>query len=301
MGLSLVGVAQTVHHIDTLPPVVPQTHQYLDMHLPVGELYIKSSQVCGLSYTRLSAPDTTVRHHMVSQVDGNGFHRRHIELVSSQQAQMARMSQEGGSDLRVANVSPALDAFGDPEALRSELRIDPNLSTDLFLNLGVGASHLDFSGTSLRMVKIHGAFSDVMVSYRVPNQIPMQRMDLHVTKGDVMLKHIELARARMISLQNDMGDTKIILGDKILSHTTIMLGSGVGNCTLIVDRAHPVKLVVKGGLFSSQEISGSFDESGKGVYTNAAFRQHCNGNACSHATQIICNMDLGSVEVMEVQ
>lgn len=294
--------AQSSQRIDTLYSAVPQTHQYLHLRVPLGELYMRSSEECGLSIVRLLAPDSAVRHQIQQHIDEDGNHRRFLALTSpGLTAKGANLRTDAGATLHFGADLSTLDRYGAPESFRSEFNPDPNLSTDLHLDLGVGASRLDFSGLSLRNVQVRSAFADVMIDYRAPNQIAMDEMDLHVTKGDIILKQPELARARLISIQNDMGDTKILLGDTQLPQTRITIHAGMGSCTLIVDAQHPTKVVIKGNLFSDQEVSGSFEAQAGQVFVNEAYQTHCehNGKGCPHATHIVCNLDLGSIAVME--
>jgi hypothetical protein len=302
LGLSSLLMAQPVHRVDTLYSTVPQTHQYLHLRVPLGELYMRSSGECGLSLIQLMAPDSAAHHQIDERIDADGNARLYLALdFPGLTPKGSNLRTDAAQTFRLGSDMTSFDHYGQPGSYRSEFNPDPNLSTDLHLDLGVGASRLDFSGLSLRSVFIRSAFADVMISYHEANQIEMQQMDLHVTKGDIVLKQPELARARLVSIQNDMGDTKIILGDDYLPQSTISVHAGMGNCTLIVDAQHPVKVIVKGGLFSDQQIESGFQTTDNQVYTNQAFATHCQhgGKGCPHATRVICNLDLGSLTLME--
>jgi hypothetical protein len=294
---------QPVYQIDTLYSAVPQTHQYLHMRVPLGELYMRSSGECGISLARLRSPDASVQHEINQSVDHSGNHQRSVVLTCPGMTPKGGSLHSDASADRMSADFSSFSRFGRQEAFRSEFNLDPNLSTDLHLDLGVGASRLDFSGLTLRNVSIRSAMADVMINYQQPNQIEMQQMDIHVTKGDVVLKQPEMARARLISIQNDMGDTKIVLGDDYLPQSTISVHAGVGGFTLIVDKQHPTKVVIRGGLFSDQEVGGSFQAQDKQTFVNTAYRTHCQngGKGCVHATRVICDLDLGSVSVMEME
>lgn len=303
MGSVPLLQGQPVHQVDTLFSAVPQPHQYLHMRVPLGELYMRSSGECGISLARLRTPDATVQHEIDQSVDASGNHRRSVVLTCPGMTPKGANLRTDAANARSRADFSSFERFGRQEAFRSEFNPDPNLSTDLHLDLGVGASRLDFSGLTLRSVVIRSAMADVMVNYQQPNQIEMQQMDIHVTKGDVILKHPELARAQLISIQNDMGDTKIVLGDDHLPSSTISIHAGVGGITLIVDAQHPTKVVIKGGLFSDQEVGGSFRAKGEHTFANSAYHSHCQngGKGCEHATTVICNLDLGSVSMMEME
>lgn len=296
--------AQPVHQVDTLFSVLPQTHQYLHIRVPMGELFMRSSGECGLSLARLRTPEAAVHHDIQQSVDASGNHRRSVVLAHAGMRPKGANLRTDAADTRPGGDFSSFSRFGGQKAFRSEFNLDPNLSTDLHLDLGVGASRLDFSGLSLRNVVIRSGMADVMINYQQPNQIEMQQMNIHVTRGDVILKHPEMARAQLISIQNDLGDTKIVLGDDYLPQSTISVHAGVGGCTLIVDKQHPTKVVIKSSVFSSgQKVGGSFKSKDQRTFVNEAYITHCQngGKGCPHATRVICNLDLGSVSVMEME
>lgn len=287
---------------DTLPSLVPQTHQYFHVHVPVGELFLRSSSECGLTLTHLKAPDPSVRLNLDEEVDRNGNQHRHLTLSSPSLTPKGNEVAAGSSsNLRITSGFSSLDTYDSPEQYRSEIQLDPNYSTDLFLDLGVGASRLDLSGLSLRTLTVKAAFSDVMIHYNQPNQTEMEAIDIHATRGDVTLKYPEMSQARNMVVHNDMGDTKIILGDTHLTRSSITVRAGMGNCVLIVDQQHPVRILVKAGLFTDEEIASGFIKVRDGVYTNQSFRAHCEAGerGCEHSTTVILDLDLGSLAVME--
>ena len=63
------------------------------------------------------------------------------------------------------------------------------------------------------MKKAFSAFSDVWVYYEKPNQCVMKKMDIHAVRAKVTVENIECARAELISVQNDMGDTEVRLNN----------------------------------------------------------------------------------------
>ncbi len=291
--------AQPNLKVDTLWSMIPQTHQYLHLKIPVGELFVNSSQVCGLSLTQLSAPNSEAELQMQEEVDGNSNQHRYLELGTRELT--PKGTESASSNLRVAGDFSSLNAYGSPEAFRSEIALDPNLSTDLFLDLGVGATRLDLSSLSLRTLSVKSAFSDVMLTYDQPNQINMEKLFIHATRGDVILKQPELAKARHIVVKNDMGHTKLIIGDKHLPHSTISVHAGTGGCTLIIDQDQPTRIIVKAGIFADEEFGSGFTKIGDHVYANQSYTEHCQAGdrGCAHSTTVICNLDLGTLAVME--
>ena len=106
---------------------------------------------------------------------------------------------------------------------------------------------LDLSNLTLNNLSIESTFSDLVLTYSKPNQTPMQKLHIHAANANIVLKHLEMARAGFIHVQNDMGDTKLMLGPNASpadEKPVIELRNGVGDCLLVVDNNHPVRIVV---------------------------------------------------------
>ncbi|MEM7372526.1 MAG: hypothetical protein AAF587_28155 [Bacteroidota bacterium] len=271
------------------------SHMYLNIEIPQGDVVMKSSEICGSSISRLTTPNEQVKHQIKTQTDQHGNHLRTVVLSFPEPAKQ-EMQAKPAPNLRMAEQMTDISLFGELKEITSEYFPDPSMSTDLYLNLGSGESSLDLSGLSLKNVSINSAFSDVLVSYTEANQVRMKEMDIHAAKANIKVDHAELANAELITIQNDMGELELILGDKQTVQSTIYLQLGVGSCSLLLSNSQPVRLVVKSGLISSVNIEEeTFEEKEKGVYTNRAYEALADKKK---ATKIICNIDMGSVTVV---
>lgn len=296
-GLAVVSAQPVVRTSDTLWADGVATHMYLNIEVPSGELFMRSSGTCGMSVSHLAAPDSQMHHRVERRRDRYGNEQRvvyyHPQRPQPLAAQRDR-ALSAPSSLRLADQLSHLDTYTREERCRSEYVADPTISTDLALDLGVGATRLDLSGLTLRNVSINSAFSDVVVMFTSPNQMEMEKMDIHAAKGDIFLKHLEMARAELVTVRNDMGETTLILGGSRPAQSTIYLQSGVGGCTLIVDPRQPVRIVLKTGLFASVEVAEGFQVKEKHVLVNEAYVRNP-----SQVTTVICTADLGTVSIME--
>jgi len=189
------------------------------------------------------------------------------------------------------------DAFyGKAGDYSTEFRADPSLSTELFVNVGSGGSALDLSGLNLYKVTVNSAFSDIKIAYSKPNLCVMQKMDVHAVRANIEMRNIELARAELISVQNDMGETHLILGNNELPGSTIYLSSGSGNCYISIHKDHPTKVVIRKGFFARVNVRGNFEIMDKNAFGNLALTRHE-----GKYTTIICNMDFGKIYIQETR
>ena len=289
-SLALPCLAQTFHRIDTLPQPVGTAHTFLNVEIPSGETFFRSSGNCGTSLYQLSSLDSVAHYEVFSETDPHGNFLATIRLRQPDPQEASR-SLTAAPNFRMTEKLTNLDTYSEPDAFVSEFNPDPSTSTDLYVDLGVGATRMDLSGMTLHNVSVNSAFSDVMIAYSSPNQMEMEEMDIHVASADVVLKNIEHAKAKLVTVRNDMGETKIILGAGQKPGSTIFLQSGVGNCVLVLDKDHPVELVLKTGFFSKVDLPENFTKTSKGIYQNNI--------GAPTRTKIICNLDFGNVSVME--
>ncbi|RMG67818.1 MAG: hypothetical protein D6722_12600 [Bacteroidetes bacterium] len=296
MGTLQAGAQQVIRTSDTLWSDGVTTHMYLNIEVPSGELFLRNSGTCGMSVSHLVSPDSQIRHRVERQHDRYGNEQRvvyfHPQRPTPPDAH--RTHRLTTNSLQLADQLSHLDTYVREERCRSEYIADPTISTDLALNLGVGATRLDLSGLTLRNLSINSAFSDVVVMYTEPNQIEMEKMDIHAAKGDIFLKYLELARAKLVTVRNDMGETTLILGGSRPAPSTIYLQSGVGGCTLIVDEDQPVRVVLRTGMFVEVEAAEGFQVTDKHTLVNAAYQRKP-----EQATSVICTADFGTISLIE--
>lgn len=282
-----------------VPTEVGTTHLDLQLHVPSGELVLRESGECGKAHARVVAPDSNSQWMFHRQLASNGTCRQEA-VVHHAGIAAAPPALDQRANLRHAYRLDPMASDREAHALRSEYRLDPTLSTDLRLHLGRGSSWLDLSAMSLRSVMIETAFSDVVVTYSKPNQVTMQKMHIHAANANLILKHLELANARLIQVQNDMGTTKLMLGmtEAVVEDPPIIeLRNGVGDCLVVVDRDHPVKIVVKTGVLASANIENDFEkhaDAGDNTYLNAAARR----NPDQPLTTILCDLDFGTLTLV---
>ena len=289
---------QTVHHhIDTLPTGHGQTQVFMHVDIPSGQVFLKSSQHCGTSFAKFSTPDRNVRPHVVSTVDQYGNLSRKMTLLYPE-SQNEAINSKLTANMRLSRRLLRFDEDeATPQKYMTEYRVDPSIPTDLKLNLNVGASRMDFTEMALRNVDIRSVFSDVLIDYKGPNPIEMKQMEIEVIRAKVVLKNVECARADAIRVKNDMGDTKVILGDSFLCKSDVWIQGGTGNCELMIDKNHPVKVIMlNNGFFTTVNFDGYFKEIEPGVYVNRAYQQ-----SPKVATKIRCTVDFGRLYIVETQ
>lgn len=301
--LMFVGIWSVVEVLaqesfDTLRTNDNSTHMYLNIAVPKGKIHIQSSNVCGASIARTVSTRPAARPQVKQDLHGNmtvtvgTAQETPDELIPKSvpaASNMQKFKQEITSFSSLARVGYS----NNESEVTTEFRPDPTLSTELNVNVGSGGSKLDLSGLNLYKASINSAFSDVWVYYNKPNQCVMKKMDIHAVRAKVTVENIEYARAELISVQNDMGDTEVRLNNHEQPGSTIYLSSGAGNCKLLIHRDHPAKIVIRKGFFSTVEVQGDFEILDKSAFVNSNYQPE------SKYTTIICNTDFGKIFIQE--
>lgn len=269
------------------------SHLYLQLHVPSGELFVQESKECGTTHTKIVSPDTATKwllsHH--PSPDGNLYQEAVVHAQAQQASSQATLRQ-------VYRVDPMASQH-EARAVKSEYCLDPRLSTDLSLYLGHGSSMLDLSNLTLSNLSIESTFSDLVLTYSKPNQTAMQKLHIHAANANIVLKHLEMARASIIHVQNDMGDTKLMLGSgeyPTEEKPVIELRNGVGDCLLVVDGSHPVRIVVDKGVLAKADPD---EASGFTKMDNRSQLTFQNNSAAElsddQVTMIYCDLDFGEL------
>ncbi|MEO0640128.1 MAG: hypothetical protein AAFY70_10415 [Bacteroidota bacterium] len=293
VSVQLLAFGQHFHYLDSVSTGDDQTHMFLSVEIPTGEFALSSSTQCGLALTRMAAADSAYLPSLQTGHDREGNHRRHLSIKPTGIVSQGNMS---AASMRLSDHMTSLNAYTGENTIRTEYYHDPSMATDVSLDLGMGTSMLNLSDMMIKNLVIHSAFSDVNLQYDQPNKMQMDKMDIHVVRADIFIQNLEQAKVKLVTIQNDMGDTKVELGSNSPRYSTVYIQAGVGNCTLAIEDDHPVKIIVKRGMFSSLNFDeANFRKLDKNVLVNKAYRP----DHPEEATKIICNVDLGDVNLVK--
>lgn len=269
------------------------SHLYLQLHVPSGELFVQESKECGTAHTKIVSPDTSTKWLLTHNPspDGNLYQEAVVQAREQRSSSQATLRQ-------VYRVDPMASQH-EARAVKSEYCLDPSLSTDLRLYLGHGSSMLDLSNLTLSNLSIESTFSDLVLTYSKPNQTAMQKLHIHAANANIVLKHLEMARASIIHVQNDMGDTKLMLGAgdyPTEEKPVIELRNGVGDCLLLVDSNHPVRIIVDKGVLAKAdpgEASGftKMEDRSQLTFQNKSAAELED----NEVTMIYCDLDFGEL------
>ena len=286
---SIFACCTTVTFFGTLQAQVAKTdtfrtetggHTFLNINIPSGEFFLNSSRSCGETVSKLHCNNPNAVQDVQTVKFPNGNIQRNVSLL---------YQVPSGFTAKGVKPVPTSSTGG---SYRSMFATDPSAQTDLTLTMESGSSRLDLSGLSLTNVSIRSTFADLFLSYASPNRVKMHKFTIEAARATIVLKNPEYAHADMISIKNDMGDTKVQMESSEANATNINIRTGTGTCTLVIHPMHAVKIVVRKGYLAKVAVEGDFIQVSENTYANDAFRKAQRG------TLITCDTDLGTIHIM---
>jgi hypothetical protein len=292
--LPAVGLCQKPAYADTIP-----TSRFFELNeyfiqVPLGQTFIAPAQCSGRTIARYHLPadkphpicdiDTTTQQHL----------RASISMGSQTNNYQSTSTMRGASNSIVSyQVSGSMTIDDDPAKYIMDVAADPLAPMAMKMNLGYGSARLDLSDMRMMALEIVSGAADVVISYSKPNAVPMKF--LHVSSGmsKIVIRNLESARAEQVSIENGMGDTKIVVGADIQSKSTVHIDVGAGKCTLLVHEDAPLKIVINGTVFSSAQIPDGFVNPSDDTFTSYSYKLHS-----QEAMTIIVDLGLGSFEMI---
>ncbi|MEY3442370.1 MAG: hypothetical protein RLZZ519_651 [Bacteroidota bacterium] len=293
--LPLASLSQGQSHADTIPtsPFLVLT-EYL-IEVPLGQTFIAPARCPGATTTRYSLPegkpapichlDTTSEQHLRATLS-MGMH-------TNKAVYQSQTTMRGSSTAVSYRMAGSMTIDDDPSKYVMELNVDPKADMMMKLDLGYGSARIDLSDTRMHALRIVSGAADVVVCYNKPSAAPMKLMHLSGGMSKIVVRNLDLARAANVSIENAMGDTKIVVGNGMTSKSMVRIDVGAGSCTLLVHKDAPVKIIINSTIFSSAPIPEGFVKTGDNTFVSHAYKIHS-----QEAMTLVVDLGLGSFELV---
>jgi hypothetical protein len=296
MLLPVAGLCQKPAYADTVP-----TSRFFELNeyfiqVPLGQTFIAPAPCNGQTIARYSLPAD--RPHPICNVDTTPQQhlRTTISLCNQSKSTYAQSqtSMRGASNSIVSyQVSGSMTIDDDPAKYIMDLAADPLAPLAMKLNLGYGSARLDLSNLRVMALEIVSGAADVVITYSKPNAVPMKFFNVSSGMSKIVIRNLESARAEQVNIENGMGDTKIVVGPTMTAKSTVHIDVGAGKCTLLVHKDAPLKIVINGTVFSSQQIPDGFVHTSDNTFTSHSYKLHT-----QEAMTITVDLGLGSFEMV---
>ncbi len=300
LGLSVCIVVHTVQcYGQNLPSTysIPtdslfQRYNFF-LDIPIGQTFINGNNCQSSHKIRFYTQGPTAKTRILHDTIGRVLQTQISMMGSKTSTYMATINDDLGTQVRMRG---SMSINDDPAKYLAELRPAINQLLLLDMQLGHGSAWLDLTDLRVRGVNIESSNADIFLSYKKPNLEKMERLRLASGMSKIVFRNMEYARARKISIDNGMGDTKIIIGEKLYNSTVLEVGVGAGACEIMVHKNVPMKLILRSSLFSSIEIPDNFYHSGNNVYVNLAYK--ANPSRCVTA---MIDLGIGSFSLISYE
>ncbi|MEM6270735.1 MAG: hypothetical protein AAF998_14940 [Bacteroidota bacterium] len=243
------------------------------VHMPLGQTFVNCTTVPKTSTVRFHLPNKEAEPLLLRDTLP-GRLRTTVSLASPNTSGYSRKTT---ATMRGAVVqydaSGSMTVDDDPARYLMELRPDTDIPLDLEMNLGYGSAWLDLTNLDLRTINISSGAADVYISYKNVGKSPVREFIINGGMAKVVVRNLEMARAENVYIENGMGDTKLIVGDKVIQRTNMRVIVGTGTCTMLADQDVPIRLIMNSNVFSSVEIPADFVKTRDGTFVNLAFKK----------------------------
>lgn len=254
--------------------------QQLKISVPEGNFSYKSSATVGKSFYKANHDDFILSHKESAIAPGILFSSF---IFKNEMA------------ARDVSMNPS-EIFGSSEANANMLQFgqDPNLTTDLSIEVIKGMLRANFTGLKITNAEIRGGNSDIMLDFTQENAVAMRQLNVHTASGKIVVRNLELANVNTSVLENNMGDVRLVIGTggKVSGECKIV--ASMGKCELVIDDSQPVKIIIKKTAMVTVKIPTEYQKISENVYANPAFIANKTGKSLT----ITCNKDAGSLEII---
>lgn len=240
------------------------------VHIPLGQTFVNAATRSGLGTVRFHLPSDRAEPILLRDTLP-GRLRTTISMTAPGSSSTRTYSQSRGAVVKY-QVSGSMTADDDPARYLTEVRPDSDIPIDLEMNLGYGSAWLDLTDLDIRNVKVTSGAADVYISYKSLGKSPIEKFVIHGGMSKVVVRNLEMARAENIYIENGMGDSKIIIGDKVVKRSNMHVVVGTGTCTILADEDVPVRIVLNSTVFSTVVIPDNFIKTREGNYVNLKFK-----------------------------
>ena len=265
------------------------------LNFPVGQTFIQASNSEGMSGIRAILPNREVIPFIQSD-SFPGIYRTSFALQAhNNEAVTTEVKQT--SDGTVYNYQfSRTTSFTDPSQYLWELNADPFTPIALDVHAGFGSSRMDLSGMTVKKMNVRSGASDVIVTYSSPNRTTMEEMYISAGMSKIVVRNLELAKAKTVLIENGMGNTRIVLGNNCqASGSQVNIQVGAGSCDLIIHESMPVRIILNENFFSSTSIPGNFLQTSGNIYVNPKYESHP-----ENAVSFFVDLGLGRLNVVSV-
>lgn len=247
-----------------------------------GNISLKSSLKTGTGYYKTNTGSLKVTD--VSNLVASNTEKKSVNFDND---------KDGMTRKNVLPVSPSGVLPDNNSQNIIQFAVDPSVSTEMNLDIIKGTARLDLSGLNITNLMIKGGSSDIFIDFNQINKGQVKQINIHDAMGKIVVRNPENANAGLITLKNDMGDIRFVVGNGNPASGICDIHSAIGNCVLVIDKSQAVKIVIRKSILTTLTIASGFQKIGDNVYVNSAYQNAGRGMT------INCDKDAGSIEVIE--
>jgi hypothetical protein len=174
------------------------------------------------------------------------------------------------------------------EESRARIQLSRDVPTALDLRFGAGEAEVDLGGMALRSLRVSTGASETRLSFRTPNRVSAESIQLEAGAASFRATGLGNARAERFQFEGGVGETVLDFGGRWTRSATATIRMGIGSLTLRLPRDVGVKVV-------KESFMTSFDAEGL-VKRGGAYYSR-NWDRAPHKLTVNIEAALGSIDV----
>lgn len=121
------------------------------------------------------------------------------------------------------------------------LRVPPELLLAVDADVALGRFDFNLSDLAIGSMEIKGRMGELSVHSETANPIPLQRMGVRFSMGEVRLDGLDHLRAQDVNLRMRMGESRITFSGPLSSDAALTLDLSMGEANVWVNRDTPIR------------------------------------------------------------
>ena len=246
-----------------------QKHFKVDDNSKSKKISLNYASTSGICY--LGPSETQESIAVYSNRDIDEFHHSFSHELHGANYAISLKLEDKNTESFSQSISSKVFSQTNSENNVWKIYLTKNKPYDIDLEYGIGQAIIDLSGLSVSSFKVNTGSADINLGYMsdIPNQIEMESFHVTVDLGNVVVRKLNMARAKNIVAELSFGNMLLDMTEKPSRKTNIMASVGAGNLEIFVPKNDcPTMVRIKNSMFCDVKLTKSFIEIDDNIFVN---------------------------------
>jgi len=149
-----------------------------------------------------------------------------------------------------------------------DITFNPDLPTEIDVELGLGDSDIELGGARLTNVEISSGLSETQLDFSQRNRAEMERLDFEVGLGKFRGKNLSNARFSELDLEVGLGSATLDFHGNGRDRSRVDVSVGLGSVTIIIPDDVGAQILVEKSFLSGVSLDNDFRQNDDVYYSS---------------------------------